>query len=154
MVFQGEVRGQNNTFALYINNLNFTIMVKLEDGMTMTVQGREQETREEMLPEYGDIERVFLEELKAGDAESILRLVSILRVSKFFYQEELAYEAECSEDVVEKLAGILLWFRLFYKTSGGYVKKTRFNIFINRLMRMHPELREKIRKARKRNHST
>jgi hypothetical protein len=120
----------------------------------MTAQGREQEAREEMLPEYGDIKKVFLEELKAGDADSILRLVSILRVSKFFYQDELAYEAECSEDVVEKLTGMLLRFRLFYKTSGGYAKKARFNIFINRFMRMHPELREKIRKARTRNHST
>ena len=105
------------------------------------------------MPEYGEIERAFLEELKADGTEIFLRLISILRVSKFFYQDDLADEADCGEDTVERLMGILLRFRLFYRTSGGYARKAKFNLFINRFMRMHPELKEKIRGARKGNTS-
>jgi hypothetical protein len=128
--------------------------VKLEGGMTITMHRRNRETPENPLPEYGEIERGFLEELKVDDTENILRLISILRVSEFFYRDDLAGEADCSEDMVERLIEILLRFKLFYKTSGGYAKRAKFNLFINRFMRMHPELREKIRYARKRGLST
>lgn len=105
------------------------------------------------MPEYGEIERAFLEELEADETESFLRLISILRVSEFFYHDDLDGEADCSEDMVERLVEILLRFKLFYKTSGGYARKTKFNLFINRFMRMHPELKEKICGAKKGNTS-
>jgi len=96
------------------------------------------------LLDYEQIEQAFLEkfENERHDAERgnyFPRAIFTLRVSDAVRREDLAEQVGCSVETVSRMVRLLKRFTLIETTLRGYVKKPKFNKFIRRFVRAHPE---------------
>jgi len=93
--------------------------------------------------------------LETGDKERLLGLLAVLRETAFFYKDELPSELEDrkapplepddpeagrNREAVARMVEFLERFRLYYRTGGGYKRRSWFNVFNNRFRRQRPDL--------------
>ena len=97
------------------------------------------------LEDYDQIKKAFLkkwEHEKNAQGENqgyFSRLIFILRTTKAIRRDDLAEQAGCSIETVKRLVRMLKRFNLSDTTRDGYVKKPKFNKFLRRFMKEHPE---------------
>ena len=96
------------------------------------------------LTDYEDVERVFLEkqenERYDHKSEGIFsKAVYILRVSEVVKRDALAEQVGCGADAISKVVKVLKRFNLIDSSRDGYVKKPKFNKFIRRFLKKHPD---------------
>lgn len=96
------------------------------------------------LLDYEEIEKAFLEkhENERHDPENgtnFPRAIFTLRVSDRVRREDLAEQVGCSVETVSRIVRLLKRFTLIETTPQGYMKKPKFNKFLRRFVRAHPE---------------
>jgi len=100
------------------------------------------------LLDYDQIEAAFINKRAkakhAGieQADFFPRMIAILRVTKVIRRDDLAEQAGCQLDTVKRLVRFLKRFNLLDTTRDGYVKKPKFNKFLRRFTRNHPDFFE------------
>ncbi len=57
-------------------------------------------------------------------------------------REDLAEQVGCTPETVSRMVRLLKRFNLIETTPQGYVKKPKFNKFLRRFVRAHPEFFE------------
>ena len=63
----------------------------------------------------------------------------ILHITRAIRRDDLAEQVGCSVDTVKRTVRLLKRFNLLDTTRDGYVKKPKFNKFLRRFSRAHPE---------------
>ena len=96
------------------------------------------------LEDYAQIEQAFVE--KAGnmrhskDSEPhFKRTILTLRITERIKREDLAEQVGASKDTVSEYIRLLKRFNLIESGPFGYIKKPKFNKFIRRFIKAHPE---------------
>ncbi len=102
------------------------------------------------LLDYDEIDAAFLKKINRerkhgpGDDEYFIRLIGLLRNNKVIRRDDLAEQAGCTVDTVGRTVRFLKAFNLIDSTREGYVKKPKFNKFLRRFLKDHPEILEQI----------
>ncbi len=98
------------------------------------------------LLDYEQIEKAFLKKWEqqrfAHDEEErnhFPRLVFVLRTTRVVRREDLAEQVGCGIDTVKRAVRLLKRFNLLDTTRDGYVKKPKFNKFLRRFIKAHPD---------------
>lgn len=96
------------------------------------------------LLDYEEIEKAFMEkyENEKHDPENgavFPKAIFTLRVSDRIRREDLAEQVGCTPETVSRMVRVLKRFTLIETSPQGYVKKPKFNKFIRRFVRAHPE---------------
>jgi 5S rRNA maturation endonuclease (ribonuclease M5) len=98
------------------------------------------------LLDYDQIEKAFLQKWEkqrfAHDEEErnqFPRLLFILRITRVIRRDDLAEQVGCSVETVKRSVRLLKRFNLLDTTRDGYVKKPKFNKFLRRFLKAHPE---------------
>jgi len=97
------------------------------------------------LLDYDPIEAAFLKRLdqeKHAAHEEVgyfPRLIFILRTTRAIRRDDWAEQAGCSPETVKRIVRMLKRFNLLDTTPDGYVKKPKFNKFLRRFLRQHPD---------------
>lgn len=96
------------------------------------------------LLDYEEIEKAFLEkkENEKHDYQndnSFSKCIYILRISDVIKREDLAEQVGCSLDTVKRVIKFSKRFNLIDSTKHGYAKKPKFNKFLRRFLKKHPD---------------
>ncbi len=96
------------------------------------------------LTDYEDIEEAFLrrKENEKHDYQNeaiFTRAIYIFRISEIVRREDLAEQVGCSVEPIKKVVKLLKRFNLIESGRDGYVKKPKFNKFLRRFLRKHPD---------------
>jgi hypothetical protein len=96
------------------------------------------------LMDYEDIEKAFLEkkenEKHDYKNEAIFsKSIYILRISDIVKRDDLAEQVGCSVETIKKVVKLLKRYNLIDSTRNGYIKKPKFNKFLRRFLKKHPE---------------
>lgn len=101
------------------------------------------------LLDYDQIEKAFLrkwqQEKHAGEEKGFFsRLIWILHTSRAVRREDLTEQAGCGIDTTKRVVSMLKKFNLLDTGQHGYTKKPKFNKFLRRFNRAHPEFFESL----------
>jgi 5S rRNA maturation endonuclease (ribonuclease M5) len=96
------------------------------------------------LLDYEDIERAFLEKLNNekfdSDSRGIFpKTIFTLRVNEMIRREDLAEQVGCTPQTVSSMVRLLKRFNLLRTCPQGYAKEPKFNKFVRRFARAHPD---------------
>lgn len=97
------------------------------------------------LLDYDEIEKSFLEKWKneqaysPNDKSNFPKAVMILRISEFVRRDDLAEQVGCSLDTCSTIIRFLKKYNMVATDIRGYVKKPKFNKFLRRFVKAHPE---------------
>ena len=97
------------------------------------------------LLDYDEIEQVFLkkweqEKHTPSDKQGFFsKLIFTLYITRVIRRDDLAEQVGCGVDPIKKVIQLLKRFNLLDTTRDGYVKKPKFNKFLRRFSRAHPD---------------
>jgi hypothetical protein len=97
------------------------------------------------LLDYEEIEQAFLKKWEAekhgqGDERGLFsRMIFALHITRVVRREDLAEQTGSSVESVKRVVRLLKRFNLLDTTRDGYVKKPKFNKFLRRFSRAHPD---------------
>jgi len=96
------------------------------------------------LIDYEDIEKAFLEKKENEkhdyqNESAFTKTIYILRISDIVKREDLAEQAGCGLDSIKNTVKLLKRYNLIDSTRNGYIKKPKFNKFLRRFLKKHPE---------------
>jgi len=99
------------------------------------------------LLDYDEIERAFLEKygnerFDPGNESYFPRMIFALRTGNAVRREDLAEQLGCTPDTIGRMVRVLKRFSMIESSPLGYVKKPKFNKFVRRFARAHPEFFE------------
>jgi CRP-like cAMP-binding protein len=121
----------------------FLTRVYSHDNCSLDDYSEIQQASSQLL-DYEETEKAFLEkhENEKHDPENgavFPKAIFTLRVSDRIRREDLAEQVGCTPETVSRMVRLLKRFTLIETTPQGYVKKPKFNKFIRRFVRAHPE---------------
>ena len=97
------------------------------------------------LLDYDQIEQEFVErselERYAGEDGSgnLAKIIFVLHTTRAVRRDDLAEQSDCSVDTIKRIVRMLKRYNLIESTRDGYVKKPKFNKFLRRFLKEHPD---------------
>jgi len=123
--------------AAFLTNLFSHDNCSLDDYSDIQRQGSQ-------LEDYARIEESFIEKagnirFSRGHEPHFQRTILTLRITERIKREDLAEQVGASKDTISDYIQLLKRFNLIESGPYGYTKKPKFNKFIRRFMKAHPE---------------
>ena len=92
---------------------------------------------------YRTVKKAFLERKERDrnawkNKDMLVRIVEVFLRTKVIRREDLAEELNCKPDSINRTINLLKKYGLVKSTKYGYVRKSRFDEFLQRLVREHP----------------
>jgi len=96
------------------------------------------------LTDYEDIEQAFLEkkENEKHDYKNeavFSKAIYILRINDVIKRDDISEQVGCSIETTRNIIKLLKRFNLIDSNKNGYVKKPKFNKFLRRFLKSHPD---------------
>jgi hypothetical protein len=97
------------------------------------------------LTDYEEIEEAFLKKKEdekhdyQNDEQIFSRTIYLLRINDSIRREDLSDQVDCAIDPIKKIIRFLKKFNMIDSDKNGYTKKPKFNKFLRRFLRAHPD---------------